>query len=175
MRLSIPIGKRGPVKQKYFVTIKTGIVWLFTCLHPHIPLTALIELLYYLLTAYWYNIFRSVMPNKWRTIKSLVHKIRLHGRRGKGTAVFFSRKKNKACTAEGKWMRNSVCPSVRPRLVQVVHPTNLTSRINGKKTPKNTKTQVAPVVQLVTSKPSEVGTRVRISVSSQEQGFFLIK
>ena len=105
----------------------------------------------YLLTAYY--IFCSVMPNKWR-----IHQIRLHGRRGKGTAVFFSRKKNKACTAEGKWMRNSMCPSVRPRLVQVVHPTNLTSRINGKKTQKNTKTQVAPVVQLITSKPSEVGT-----------------
>ena len=32
------------------------------------------------------------MPTKWRTIKSLVHKIRLHGRRGKGTAESFSRK-----------------------------------------------------------------------------------
>ena len=26
------------------------------------------------------------MPNVWRTIKSLVHKIRIHGRRGKGMA-----------------------------------------------------------------------------------------
>ena len=35
------------------------------------------------------------MPNKWRTIKSLlVHKIRLHGRRGEGTtAEFFLREK----------------------------------------------------------------------------------
>ena len=33
----------------------------------------------------------------------------------------------------------------------------------------------APVVQLVTSKPSDVGTRVRISVSSHELGFFLTK
>ena len=33
------------------------------------------------------------MPNGWRTIKSLVHKIRLHGRRGKGMAEFFSREK----------------------------------------------------------------------------------
>ena len=33
------------------------------------------------------------MPNKWRTINSLVHKIRLHGRRGKGTAESFSREK----------------------------------------------------------------------------------
>ena len=31
------------------------------------------------------------MPNKWRTNKSLVHNIRLHGRRGKGTAESFSR------------------------------------------------------------------------------------
>ena len=31
------------------------------------------------------------MPNGWRTIESLVHKIRLHGRRGKGTAESFSR------------------------------------------------------------------------------------
>ena len=30
------------------------------------------------------------MPNGWRTIKSLVHKIRLHGRRGKGMAESFS-------------------------------------------------------------------------------------
>ena len=34
---------------------------------------------------------------------------------------------------------------------------------------------VAPLVQLVTSKPSDVGTRVRISVSSHELGFFLSK
>ena len=33
------------------------------------------------------------MPNGWRTIKSLVHKIRLHGRRGKGVAESFSREK----------------------------------------------------------------------------------
>ena len=34
---------------------------------------------------------------------------------------------------------------------------------------------VAPVVQLVTSKPSDVGTRVRISVQARELGFFLTK
>ena len=34
---------------------------------------------------------------------------------------------------------------------------------------------VAPVVQLVTSKPSDIGTRVRILVSSHELRFFLIK
>ena len=34
------------------------------------------------------------MPNKkWRTIKSFVHKIRLHGRRGKGKAESFPREK----------------------------------------------------------------------------------
>ena len=33
------------------------------------------------------------MPNGWRTIKSLVHKIRLHGCRGKGMAESFSREK----------------------------------------------------------------------------------
>ena len=31
--------------------------------------------------------------NGWRTIKSSVHKIRLHGRRGKGMAESFSREK----------------------------------------------------------------------------------
>ena len=35
------------------------------------------------------------MPNGWRTINSLVHKIRLHGRRGKGTAESFSREKSR--------------------------------------------------------------------------------
>ena len=33
------------------------------------------------------------MPDGWRTIKSLVHKIRLHGRREKGMAESFSRDK----------------------------------------------------------------------------------
>ena len=33
------------------------------------------------------------MPNGWRTIESLVHKIRLHGRRGKEMAESFSREK----------------------------------------------------------------------------------
>ena len=35
------------------------------------------------------------MPNEWITIKSLVHKIRLHGRRGKGTAESFSLEKER--------------------------------------------------------------------------------
>ena len=36
---------------------------------------------------------KTKMLNGWRTIQSLVHKIRLHGRRGKGTAGSFSREK----------------------------------------------------------------------------------
>ena len=36
---------------------------------------------------------KKKMPNGWRTIKSLVHRIRLHGRRGKGMAESFSREK----------------------------------------------------------------------------------
>ena len=35
--------------------------------------------------------FPIKMPNKWRTIKLLVHKIRLHGQRGKEMAESFSR------------------------------------------------------------------------------------
>ena len=35
------------------------------------------------------------MPNGWRTVNSLVHKIRLHGRRGKGMAESFSRQKSR--------------------------------------------------------------------------------
>ena len=42
------------------------------------------------------------MPNGWRTINSLVHKIRLHGRRGKGMAESFSRQKSRhAAQKEG--------------------------------------------------------------------------
>ena len=37
------------------------------------------------------------MPNGWRTIKSLVHKIRPHGRRGKGMAESFSKVDEKSC------------------------------------------------------------------------------
>ena len=36
---------------------------------------------------------KTKMPNGWRTITSLVHNIRLHGRRGKGMAESFSREK----------------------------------------------------------------------------------
>ena len=32
---------------------------------------------------------KNTMPNKWRTMNSRAHKIRLNGRRGKGTAEYF--------------------------------------------------------------------------------------
>ena len=51
------------------------------------------------------------MPNGWKTIKSLAHKIRLHGRRGKGMAESFSREKLKHAPRERRWMRNPVWPS----------------------------------------------------------------
>ena len=76
------------------------------------------------------------MPNGWRTIKSLVHKIPLHGRRGKGMAESFSREKLRhAPQKEGG--RKILCdlPPVWPRLVR---PTNLMSRMNGKKTQTHT-------------------------------------
>ena len=38
---------------------------------------------------------KKKMPNGWRTINSLVHKIRLRGRRGKGMAESFSRQKSR--------------------------------------------------------------------------------
>ena len=49
--------------------------------------------------------------------------------------------------------------------LQIIHP----SSIRGNYEP------VAQVVQLVTSKPSDIGMRVRISVQSHELGFFLTK
>ena len=39
--------------------------------------------------------------NGWRTMKSLVHKIRLHGRRGKGMAESFSREKLRHAPQKG--------------------------------------------------------------------------
>ena len=47
------------------------------------------------------------MPNGWRKIKSLVNKIRLHGRRGKGMAESLIL----LATAERRWMENPVLPS----------------------------------------------------------------
>ena len=72
------------------------------------------------------------MPDGWRTIESLVHKIRLHGRRGKGMAKSFSREKwRHAPQKEGGWEILCDLPPAWPRLVR---PTNLMSRMNGKKT-----------------------------------------
>ena len=74
------------------------------------------------------------MPNGWRTINSLVHKIRLHGRRGKGMAESFSRQKSRhAPQKEGGLKILCDLPPVWPRLVP---PTNLMSRMDGKKTHK---------------------------------------
>ena len=76
------------------------------------------------------------MPNEWRTIKSLVHKIRLHGRRGEGVAESFSREKLRhAPQKEGGWKILCDLPPVWPRLVR---PTNLMSKLNGKKTHTHT-------------------------------------
>ena len=60
-----------------------------------------------------------------------------YGRRGKGKAVSLLAKKNKASTAEGRWMRNLVWPSscVTPAGTS----TSLRSRINGKKAQHKTR------------------------------------
>ena len=72
------------------------------------------------------------MPNGWRTINSLVHKIRLHGRRGEGMAESFSRQKSRhAPQKEGGLKTLCDLPPVWTRLVR---PTNLMSRMDGKKT-----------------------------------------
>ena len=68
--------------------------------------------------------------------QSLVHKIRLHGRRGKGRAESFSREKLRhAPQKEGGWEILSDLPPVSPRLLR---PMNLMSRMNGKKTHTHT-------------------------------------
>ena len=75
------------------------------------------------------------MLNRWRTIKSLVHKVRLHSRRGKGMPESFSRETLRhAPQKEGGWEILCDLPPVWPRLVR---PTNLMSRMNGKKTQHN--------------------------------------
>ena len=75
---------------------------------------------------------KQKMPNGWRTINSLVHKIRLHGRRGKGMAESFSRQKSRhAPQKEGGLKILCDLPPVWPRLVRL---TNLMSRMDGKKT-----------------------------------------
>ena len=85
------------------------------------------------------------MPNGWRTINSLVHKIRLHGRRGKGMAESFSRQKSRhAPQKEGGLKILCDLPPVWPRLVR---PTNLMSRMDGKKTHTHTVFQI--IIDLV--------------------------
>ena len=62
-------------------------------------------------------------PNKWGTIKSLVHKIRLHGRRGKGTAGSFSREKlRQAPQKEGGEILSYLPPGLPRRLVRPQKP-----------------------------------------------------
>ena len=63
------------------------------------------------------------------------HKIRLHGRRGKGKAESFSREKLRQSPHKEGGEILCDLPPVRPRLVR---PTSLTSRINGKKTHTHT-------------------------------------
>ena len=81
---------------------------------------------------------KNKKTNKWKKIKSLVHKIWLHGRRGKGMADSFSREKLRhAPQKEGGWEILFDLPPVWRRLAR---PTNLMSRINGKKTHTHTHT-----------------------------------
>ena len=78
---------------------------------------------------------KNKMPNKWRTINSLVHSIRLHGRRGKEMAESFSQEKlRQAPQKEGGYDLPPVC--VTPDGMS----TNLTSRINGMTTHTHTHT-----------------------------------
>ena len=88
------------------------------------------------------------MTNGWRTIKSLVHKIRLYGRRGKGMAESFSREKlRQAPQKEGGWKILCYLLPVWPRLVRP-----LKSRMNGKKT-QNTRNGRNPPLLYCTLKP----------------------
>ena len=74
------------------------------------------------------------MPNGWRTINSLVHKIRLHGRRGKEMVESFSRQKSMhAPQKEGGFKILCDLPPVWPQLVRP-----LVSRMDGKKTHTHT-------------------------------------
>ena len=67
------------------------------------------------------------MPNKWRTIESLVNKDLTHGRRGKGTAESFSQQKlRQAPLKEGGEVLCDLPPVLPPDGTS----TNLTSRIN---------------------------------------------
>ena len=57
----------------------------------NVNIIVIIILLFCTAKKYVIIIITIIMPNKWRTIISLVHKILLHGRHGKGTAESFSR------------------------------------------------------------------------------------
>ena len=71
------------------------------------------------------------MSNGWRTIKSWVHKISTSRSTRERNGWILLARKIKARTAEGRWMRNPVWP-------RLVRPTNLMSRMNGKKTHTHT-------------------------------------
>ena len=72
------------------------------------------------------------MLNKWRTIDSWVHKIRLDSRRGKGTRLNPSREINKGKHRKRKVEKSCVTPAAAS--------TSLTSRINGMTTHAHTHT-----------------------------------
>ena len=75
------------------------------------------------------------MPNGWRTIKSLVHEIRLYGRRGKGKAESFPREKVRH--APQKEGGGEILCDLHPVWPRLVRPTSLMPRINGKKAHKH--------------------------------------
>ena len=117
------------------------------------------------------------MPNGWRTINSLVHKIRLHGRRGKGMAESFSRQKSRhAPQKEGGLKILCDLPPVWPRLVR---PTNLMSRMDGKKTHTHTHTKFDFTVDdgkewLNSSREKNYGTHRRRKVNEKSCVTFLL-
>ena len=77
---------------------------------------------------------KKKMPIEWRTIKSLGHKIQLHGRREKWLNP--SREKNQDTHHKRKVDEKS-CVTFSSSCVTpaaMVRPTNLMSRMNGKKT-----------------------------------------
>ena len=75
------------------------------------------------------------MPNEWRTIDSWVHKIRLHGRRGKETAESFSREKLRQ--APPKEVDEKFCVNFLPS-------TSLMSGIDGMTAHTHTATLFSP-------------------------------
>ena len=87
---------------------------------------------------------RKFFSLKLKNKNKNAHKIRLHGRRGKGMTESFSREKLRhAPQKEGGWEILCDLPPVWPRLVRS---TNLMSRMNGKK--KHTHAHVLPIVSV---------------------------